>query len=526
MKKILTSLAVTFAAGVISMSVVAAPKGKKVDNAPSSERIGQTVQEVTDSLRLIEKAAKEGDAEAMNTLGTWYYIGRHYNQDYKTAASWFSKSAKGNNPKGMANFARCFQLGHGVEADSIKAVKLYDKALEIGNDKLISRMEQKAKEGETFAEVYLGRHYAKAKDVYKSSEYYASAAEKGSVDAMRELALQLLNNKQPADALEYFKKGYKAGDEVCTFYYGKLLAEGKGVAKDATEGMIAMQKAAEAGFAAAQLYLGKAYYEGLGVHKDAAQGFKWMEKAAQQGNVNAEYQVAMKLVEADGIAMNYDLATKWFTLAVRNNLGGTFKRAFEKDGALCDSPYLTYLKAMEAYESSDFEAARKGAKELQKSKIEGVKAIGQTLEARVLSNKNYPKPDLKNAVKLLTKAADADNATACYLLAEFYYSGTLVEKDDAKGKELMVRAAKLMSPDADCYLGTLCYEGRGVKKDLEKAVYFYNMAGLMINQTAAKHLADCYANGLGGLEKDPAKAEEVLKSYYRPDLNSLVHLLP
>lgn len=527
MKKLIFTLALALGALALPLSSYGAPKGKKAKKTEKTEKVStSSTQEATDSLRTIVKAAENGDAEAMNTVGTWYFLGRHYDRDYKKAVHWFGKSAKAGNEKATANLARCFEKGHGVEADSLKAMDLYDKSIKMGNDKLIPRMDEEAKKGEVFANVYLGRYYAKAKDVYKSSQYYAAAAEKGSVDACRELGVQLLNNKQSTEAFKYFKKGYKAGELACTYYYGKLLAEGKGVKKDATEGMIAMQKAAEAGFSNAELYLGRAYYAGEGVHIDAAQGFKWMEKAAQEGNVNAEYQAAMKLVEGDGVAMNYDLATRWFTLAVRNHLGGTFKRAFEKDGALYESPYATYLKALSAYENGDFATALKGAKELQKSKVASVKAIGQTLEGRIYCNKNYSKPNVKNAVKLLTKAADADNATACYILAELYFTGNQVEKNDEKGKELMQKAAQLYSPDAICYLGNMSYEGRGVQKNLEQAVKLYKQAGLMMDKTSAKHLADCYANGLGGLNADEKKAEEVLKSYYRPDLASLTALLP
>lgn len=526
MKKLISALAIALVTISLPLTSAGAPKGKKNKAQTEAPALKQDVQTATDSLQAIVKAAQEGDREAMNTVGTWYYLGRHYDQNYKTAVQWFGRSAKAGNNKALANFARCYQKGHGVEADSIMAIKLYDESLKKGNTKLIDRMDEEAKKGEKFANVYLGRYYAKAKEVFKSSQYYAAAAEKGSVDACRELGLQLLNNKQAKEAADYFKKGYQAGDVVCTFYYGKMLAEGKGVKKDAAQAMIVMQKAAEAGFANARLYLAKAYYDGEGVHKDAAQGFKWMELAAQQGNVNAEYQTAMKLVEGDGVAMNYDLATKWFTLAVRNNLGGTFKRAFETDGALYGSPYLTYLKAMSSYETGNFAQALKDAKELQKSKDPSVKAIGQTVEARVYSNKNYNKPNMKNAVKLLTKAAEANNATACYILAEIYCTGNQVEKDETLGKELMTKAAKLLSPEAICYLGNMYYEGRSENKDLDKAVELYQKAGLMMNQVAAKRLADCYANGLGGLEKDQAKADEVLKSFYQPDLGILTRLIP
>lgn len=531
MKKLIYTLAVALTAVAIPFaSATGAPKGKKTQKTEQVKKVGQTEEEVRDSLNQIVNAAKKGNADAQNTVGGWYYIGRHFDKDYRQAAEWWLKAAKQDNAQALGNLGLCYQTGHGVTADSIRAVGLYKKSLKLGNPRLLARFEKEAKEGKMLPNLLMAEYWMEGlggeKNNYKASEYLTTAADKGSDYACRELGVMLLNAKQPADAFKYFEKGYKLGDACCTFYYGRQLCEGMGVKKDLSNGMIAIQKAAEMNFPNAELYLANAYYEGNGVHKDAEQGFKWMERAAQGGLAKAQYQTAMKLVNGDGCAVNYDVATKWFTVAVRNNLGGTFKRACEKGGDLFGSPYVTYLEALRSYDKDNFDAALKGAKELQKSKVAGVKAAGQNLEARVLSNKDYAKKNLKNAVKLYTKSADADNATACYILAELYFTGTQVAKDDQKGQDLMVKAAKLGSPEANCYLANMCYEGRGVKKDLEKAVYFYKQAGLLMDQNSAKHLSDCYANGLGGLTQDQKKADEVANSYFHKDLKLLIDRLP
>lgn len=497
---------------------------------PGNLSAKQTLSEATDSIQNIYKQAQAGNADAQVTVGGWFYQGRHVDQDYDAAAQWWAKAAKAGNTKAIGFLGLCYQSGRGVERDSLRAVGLYTRSLKEGNKALMKSLIESADKGNVFSTVFVAQCYQKGvgvkKDNYKASAYYEKAAKKGSADADRELGLLLLNNKQDAEAAKYFKRGANKGDVSSTFYYGKLLAEGKGVAKDPTQGMIYMQKAADAGFANAQLYLGRAYYDGNGVRKSPETGYAWMLKAARNGNSNAMYQVALKEVAGDGTPVDYEQATLWFGKAVANHHGKAFAKAFEADGDLCNSPYLTYLQAKEAIATDKFDVALKKARELQKSKVAAVAASGTALEGVVLCNKDYKKRDLKKGAKLLDKASGKGNAMAKYILAAMYENGTGVDKDTSKAVELLTAAAKAGNAQAQSYLGDMLYEGRCVKKDYAKAVKCYQTAGPLITETAAKHLAACHENGYGGLKADKSKADEIRKADHSPTLALLVKLIP
>ncbi len=497
---------------------------------PTSMSAKQTLSEATDSIKNIYKQAQAGDANAQVTVGGWFYQGRHVDQNYDTAAQWWAKAAKAGNTKAIGFLGLCYQGGRGVTRDSIRAAGLYTRSLKEGNKELMKSLIESADKGNLFSTVFVAQCYQKGlgvkKDNYKAAAYYEKAAKKGSVDADRELGLMLLNNKQASEAVKYFKAGAAKGDLSSTFYYGKLLTEGKGVAKDPTQGMIYMQKAAEAGFANAQLYLGRAYYEGVGVRKSPETGYSWMLKAARNGNSNAMYQTAMKEVAGDGTPLDYEEACLWFGKAVANHHGKAFKKAFEADGDLHGSPFLTFMQAKEAIATGKFDIALKKAKELQKSKTAAVSATGTALEGIILCHKDYAKRNLKKGAKLLEKASQAGNATAKYVLAGMYETGTGVDKDSSKAIELLTASAKLGNAQAQSYLGDMLYEGRGVKKDYAKAVKCYQTAGPLITESAAKHFAACYENGYGGLKADKEKANEILKADHSSTLGLLTKLLP
>lgn len=520
MKKIL--LAISLAAAALA--------------CPEQLSAKQTLEEATDSIKTIYRRAQAGDSDAQTTVGHWYYIGRHVDKDYATAAQWWAKAAKANNNKAIGYLALCYQTGRGVQRDSIRAFNLYSRSFKAGNDEMFQSLITAANKGNVSSQMFIAQCYKNGigvdKDPFWASKYYDMAAQKGSADACRELGVILLNNKQATDAARYFKMGAERNDLACTFYYGMLLCEGKGVKKDTTQGVICMQKAADAGFANAQLYLGKAYYDGVIVRKSPETGYSWLLKAARNtdsagnGPSNAMYLLAMKEVAGDGCPLDYDLATDWFGQAVARGHSKAFRRAFEADGDLYQSPYLTYLQAKEAYGKGDFTLTLKKTKELQKSKDKAISATGTTLEGLVLCNKNYEKRDLKKGAKQLQKAVDKGNAMAMYLLGAMYESGTGVDKDAAKSHELFTAAAKLGNPDALCYLGNMLYEGRGVKQDFNKAVKYYLAAGPLINATTAKHLAACYENGYGGLKIDKEKAKEILNADYSSKFPLLVKLIP
>ena len=67
----------------------------------------QSITEVSDSLRAIVRSATDGNAEAQNIVGGWFYEGKHVTRDYEQAFRWWSKSAKSGNAKAIGNVGLC-----------------------------------------------------------------------------------------------------------------------------------------------------------------------------------------------------------------------------------------------------------------------------------------------------------------------------------------------------------------------------------------------------------------------------------
>jgi TPR repeat protein len=78
------------------------------------------------------------------------------------------------------------------------------------------------------------------------------------------------------------------------------------------------------------------------------------------------------------------------------------------------------------------------------------------------------KDDAK-AARLYGRAAEQGHAMARYYLSNCYAHGEGVEKDDAKAAQLLAQAAKQGLAGAQCSLGSCFYMGKGVEKYEVKA---------------------------------------------------------
>ena len=124
------------------------------------------------------------------------------------------------------------------------------------------------------------------------------------------------------------------------------------------------------------------------------------------------------------------------------------------------------------------------------------------------------------ALKFLSKAAEKNNALACYALALCYERGYGGSRYDERARKMYQKAFDSWQgmPDDEYNsvygsglraLGCgVCYEnGEGVDKDMEKAVEWYRKAALQENATGQWLLGWCYANG-DGVDKNMEKAVE------------------
>jgi hypothetical protein len=83
-----------------------------------------------EGVALLEKAAGQGHAYAMDTLGSVHRVRKEYEQ----ALAWFTKGAETGLPKAMFILGLCLDEGEGVAApDYLAAAHWYRRAADAGH---------------------------------------------------------------------------------------------------------------------------------------------------------------------------------------------------------------------------------------------------------------------------------------------------------------------------------------------------------------------------------------------------------
>lgn len=485
----------------------------------------QTMAEATDSVRDIMALAKGGDAKAQNEVGLWYYEGRHQlDRDYKEALQWWSRSAQQGNPQAIGNMGLCYETGHGVPADSLKATELYLSSIRKGNKTLLAIQEEQARKGSVFSDMLLATCWQKGigvtRDPAKAMPYLEAAASKNCVKAQRELGVALLNLRKPGDAYKWFRMGASNGDLTSTFYCGKMLLEGLGVVRNKELAVEYLRKAAEAGFPQAMFYMGNCCMTGDGIAANPEQAVSWYRRGAVKGSGHAQYALAGCLREGRGTPVDFGDALFWYAQAADKG----YRRAVRNlvRDTVAGSPFAIYCEGMRLVNEKKYDAALEKFRLVEKANF----PVGRILQAQIYLADDNPGGDAAKAVKLLKRDVKTEPA-AQWLMGLLYEAGKGVKQDRAKGLELIQAAADAGYAPAQCGLGDMYFEGRGVSQSYDKAVALYAAAlgEGKITEEAARHYAACYENGWGGLVPNKEKAAEILKSSLYPHVTELLKQL-
>lgn len=513
--------------GVSMLLLIATPYCVDAQNRNKTKTdsiaVAQRTQEIRDSLNVIMGKAKAGDADAMNEIGTWYYTGKHVTKDYKQAYEWWKQASLKQNVRAIANLGLCYQLGHGVERDSVDAVRLYVKSIKDGNSSLLRQRSENASNS-PFDAMLSGQCFEKGigvnKDLSKAARFYTLAANKGSVDGMRQTGICYLNAKDHVNALRYFEKGASSGDLSSLYWAGKMLLGGMNVPTDKNQAVVYLFKAAEGGMSAAQNEIGTLYAEGNGVTKNLYSAADWYKKAARNGNAKGMWNYGLALKDGLGTERDYDQALFWMAEAASEGYQRAFNRMIVQLDSLGSDPFLQYVYGMRLYLiDGKMKEANNMFKNVDKYKI----VEGKIMQAVILASKRNEKANATKAAKNLEKLS-TDDAEAAFYLATLYETGNGVEQSMIKAISLYRAASDMGYGKSQCYLADIYYEGRGTEKDLLTAVSLYQKAldCRQLTQKGATLLAECYENGLAGLTQDKKRAEQLRSAKYEDHVSALL----
>jgi hypothetical protein len=94
--------------------------------------MGYVAKDMVVAVGWFTRAAKAGQADAMNNLGNCYKNGNGVEKDMELAVGWFMRAAKAGQADAMDNLGDCYKRGNGVEKDEYLAAAWYAKAAKAG----------------------------------------------------------------------------------------------------------------------------------------------------------------------------------------------------------------------------------------------------------------------------------------------------------------------------------------------------------------------------------------------------------
>ena len=106
------------------------------------------------SLPFWVELAKQGDALAQNYAGIQYYLGLGTKRDHQEAKEWFEKSAIHGFADAQYNLAVMYENGEYVQQDYTTAAMWYSLAIEQGNQHAKKRMQSILDEHKLFPNQY------------------------------------------------------------------------------------------------------------------------------------------------------------------------------------------------------------------------------------------------------------------------------------------------------------------------------------------------------------------------------------
>jgi uncharacterized protein len=257
---------------------------------------GGSAETRAEGLRLLEQAAKSGDAELQYELGGIFLFGRHgFASDLPRGRGWWEKALAQNHVATMEYVAPAYQDGRfGYPVDLLQSKAMVEKLVVAYRDGTYGVDPDPARFRRWSDELnYFDRLFELAGGDYQSPVDLQKKAEIGDPQAQYQLGRQLLVS---------------------------------GPAEQRQQGLEWIKRAANGGYAEAQYRLVTTYENQLGIMKsDPGRGVALLSAAAEQQHLPAMGALALGYEKGRyGLARDYGQAKDWYEKLVRAYESGSY----------------------------------------------------------------------------------------------------------------------------------------------------------------------------------------------------------
>lgn len=345
-----------------------------------------------------------------------------------------------------------------------------DKKLDALSD-IEAKFIEQSELGNCVASFELGRMYENGTfgdvDNVKAQEYYASAL-KGFIASYPE------------------SQGNAWMQDYINYKIGRMYIDGKGCEPDIQSGIKYLEKS-NSPFAS--YTLGCLYYRGNEVKADMQKAYDYFSYAAEPKDDYtsipfAKYNMAQMLEK--GIIKNESHNAE--------NLYQSALNSFKTSEQNSPNDLTEYRIAVMLLDGKGCEPDIKEAKKYLIASAKFGNTYAQTKLAQLYLNENNPEKAEK-AIKLLTKAAEAENISAQYQLGKIYTDKSNNYFNAEKGLKLLEQAAKQGNEFAQYKLGLTYIDNEFDYKNIYKALNYFTQSAEKGNQFAQYQLGLIYLKG-------------------------------
>jgi len=450
--------------------------------------------------------ARAGEPWAQGYLGALYEAGQWVRQDDSAAALWYRQAGEGGNTLAQWRMAVFYRDGRAVPKDMAESrrwgnmwqvKRCDDHELAGAGANACDRLAadgfdpQRAAPG---VESFCMRHFA------ERAIAACSAAVKQSPGTLRyrtQLARSLAHTGRFDEARREASAAAAKGSSASMILLGVMSQRGLGVPKDEAGSLAWYRKAADAGDERGAALVSTSAFNGIGVVKDSPQAKALLDEMrnrpavarvapsiaerAAAGDAPSQFNLAAQLEREK----KYDEAIQWYTRAAAQGFG------------------VAELNLAQMYEKGigvkqDYGEARKRYRKL----ADGGDGEARWRAARLALGAN----DYDEALKLFNRSIRDDDMRAMLDLGQMYEQGRGVPKDVRRAVALYEKAGP-RSTWASAKLGTLYLQGDGIPKDYAKARTWLQRGVNGGNAAARNNLGVMHDRGLGAAADHAAALE-------------------
>ncbi len=350
----------------------------------------------------------------------------------------------------------------------------------------------KAEGGDAEAQYLLGARYAYGeglpKDHRVAVKWFQKAADQGHAKAQFFLGSAYASGegvtKDQVEAVKWYRKAAEKGLAPALYRLGDKYAYGEGVTKDPVVAAQLFRKAADQGDVWGQFSLGLAFGRGEGVTKDAVEAAKWYRKAADQGHAPAQYNLGARYVYGEGVPKDEAQAYQWLLLASAQ--GNT-------------SAKEDYIRLETILTPAQRAEGQRLAREFKPRLTGGSQALVWNGSPSGIIQQQ---PISLVEIRMRAEGGDAD---AQLNIGSMYYEGNGLKKDPVEASMWFRRAADQGHAEAQFSIGRMYRIGAGVTKDAETSTMWIRKAADQGFAEAQFFLGATYAFG-EGVTKDAVEA--------------------